>query len=86
MKCIYLEKANEVVIKDVPVPEINDDQVLIQMALASICTKTDTHIIEGIYPAANPYPAPLREPLFRWESAWRVISPETASPTRVKLA
>ena len=57
MKCIYLEKPNNVVIKDVPVPEISDDQVLIKMGLACICTKTDLHIIQGIYPAANPFPA-----------------------------
>ena len=57
MKCVFVEKVNEVVVKDIPVPEINDDQVLIKMGLACICTKTDTHIIQGIYPAANPFPA-----------------------------
>ena len=59
MKCVYVEKVNEVLVKDVPIPKITDDQVLIKMGLACICSKTDTHIIQGVYPAANPFPAPL---------------------------
>ena len=59
MKCVFVEKVNEVVVKEVPIPKINDDQVLIKMGIACICSKTDTHIIQGIYPATNPFPAYL---------------------------
>ena len=31
MKCVFIEKVNEVVVKEVPIPKINDDQVLIKM-------------------------------------------------------
>lgn len=48
MKALVLENARTPVIKDVPVPEIGTDDLLIRVKAAGICG-TDVHIYEGEY-------------------------------------
>lgn len=53
MRAVMLEALNQVMLVKVAVPEIDDDELLIQMRATTICT-SDLHDI-----AANPYASPL---------------------------
>lgn len=57
MKRVIVEEVGKIVVKDMPIPEISDDQVLVKMGIACICSLTDTHIVEGIHPPATPFPS-----------------------------
>ncbi len=53
MRAVVLEALQQLSLDEVPVPEIADDELLVQTAAATICT-SDLHDI-----AANPFGAPL---------------------------
>lgn len=57
MKRVILEKIGSLVIKDLPIPVITKSQVLVKMGLATICSLTDLHIVEGTHPAATALPS-----------------------------
>jgi D-arabinose 1-dehydrogenase-like Zn-dependent alcohol dehydrogenase len=48
MKAAVVEKPNKLVVKQVPVPEISDDEVLIKVKYTGICG-TDWSIFTGKY-------------------------------------
>lgn len=50
MKAVLVKEYNKPILTDIPVPEISDDQLLVKMAVSNICSKTDLHIIQGLYP------------------------------------
>ncbi len=50
MKAAVVEKPNEIKVKQVPVPEIDDDEVLIKVKNTGICG-TDWSIYTGKYSA-----------------------------------
>lgn len=49
MLAAVVEKPGSLVIKDVPMPVIDDDSFLIKVEASSICNATDNHIVEGIF-------------------------------------
>jgi threonine dehydrogenase-like Zn-dependent dehydrogenase len=49
MKAAVVEKPGVLVIKEVPVPEISGNQVLIKVQVTSICNATDNHIFHGVF-------------------------------------
>jgi len=53
MKAAVLHKPEDLRIESVPVPEINDHEVLIQVKACGICG-TDPHIFKGHFPAPTP--------------------------------
>lgn len=53
MKAVILKEFNKPMLTDVPIPDMGDDQILVKMAVSSICSKTDMHIIQGLYPNGN---------------------------------
>lgn len=56
MKAVVVQGVNQVAVQDIPEPVINDNQVLVKMELANICSLTDLHMIQGIYDCGMPYP------------------------------
>ena len=50
MKAAIIEKPGVLTIKNVPIPEINDDEVLIKVKVTGICG-TDWSIFTGKYSA-----------------------------------
>jgi L-iditol 2-dehydrogenase len=57
VKRVMVDGINRIAVRDMPVPEPNDQQVLVKTGMASICSLTDLHIVEGRHPAAGPYPS-----------------------------
>jgi threonine dehydrogenase-like Zn-dependent dehydrogenase len=54
MRKAYFPALHEMpVVRDAPIPECGDGQVLVQVKIASICNLTDTHTIEGLHPPHN---------------------------------
>ena len=49
MRAVVIEKPGKMVIKDVPKPVIQPDEVLIKVQSASICNATDGHIFHGVF-------------------------------------
>jgi len=50
MKALVFDGPGEVRLKDVPTPEISDDEVLIRTEFAAVCG-TDAHMLSGGFPA-----------------------------------
>ncbi len=53
MKVAVIEKAKSIVLKDFPVPEVQDNEVLIRVMSSGICG-TDVHIFRGEYLGSYP--------------------------------
>jgi len=53
MKALWYESPRKFVVKDVPVPQIKDDEVLLKVHSCGICG-TDGHIHDGEFIAAFP--------------------------------
>ena len=49
MRAVFVEKYNQLAVKDVPVPQIKANEALVRMEIANICSQTDTHMLQGIY-------------------------------------
>ena len=49
MKAAIVEKAGILKIKDIDVPQIGSNEVLLKVQAASICNATDNHIFHGIF-------------------------------------
>jgi len=50
MRALVFEGPGDVQFKDIPVPEISGDEVLIRTSYAAVCG-TDAHMLEGAFPA-----------------------------------
>ena len=53
MKAVYVEDAYKVVVKEVEVPELKDNEVLIKVKVAGICG-SDIHTYKGLHPFRKP--------------------------------
>ncbi|HHV63024.1 MAG TPA: zinc-binding dehydrogenase [Firmicutes bacterium] len=81
MKRVFLDGLGRLpVVRDVEVPEITDEEVLIKVKVASICNLTDVHTIEGTHPPHHVWAEGyLRTPAHAWpaplghESAGEVV-------------
>ncbi len=49
MLAAVVERPGQLVIKDIPVPEVPKGHFLLKVEAASICNATDNHIVEGIF-------------------------------------
>ena len=49
MKAVFVEEYNKLAVKDVPIPQIKSNEVLVRMEIANICSQTDTHMLQGTY-------------------------------------
>lgn len=49
MKAVVIEKPKTLAIKDIPVPKVATDQVLVRVQASSLCNLTDWHIYEGTF-------------------------------------
>lgn len=49
MKAAVVTKPGEIVVKDLPTPQITDDDVLVRVISGSICNATDFHILNGTF-------------------------------------
>ena len=47
MRAVFVEKYNQLAVKDVPVPQIKANEALVRMEIANICSQTDTHMLQG---------------------------------------
>jgi L-iditol 2-dehydrogenase len=57
MRRVIIDGVNNFSIKEVEIPKISSDEVLVKMEAASLCNQTDLHIIEGTHPSAQPFPS-----------------------------
>lgn len=53
MKAVYVEDAEKIVVKDIEVPKIKADEVLIKVHVAGICG-SDLHTYKGLHPFRKP--------------------------------
>ncbi len=53
MKAVFVEDAEQVEVKDIDTPKIQDDEVLIKVAVAGICG-SDIHTYKGLHPFRKP--------------------------------
>jgi D-arabinitol dehydrogenase (NADP+) len=53
MKAAFIEKPGEIAVKEIPVPAVADDEVLIEVKASGICG-TDIHIFRGEYLGTYP--------------------------------
>src|SRR5659263_178510 len=53
MKAVVIEQKNKIVIKDIPIPEIQPGTALIKVSYCGLCGPTDECIIKGIHPRAT---------------------------------
>lgn len=58
MKSVRLLKANEFPVQDIPIPEINDDEILLKMKSTAICG-TDMRILTGAKTRGVRYPSTI---------------------------
>ncbi len=56
MRAVFVEKYNQLAVKDVPVPQIKANEALVRMEIANICSQTDTHMLQGIYDCGKKQP------------------------------
>ena len=49
MQAVVVEGTDRVAVRDVEIPSIREDEVLVQICIANICSQTDLHIIQGLY-------------------------------------
>ena len=68
MKAAVVEKADDLQVQDVPMPEIGEYQALCELLYGATCSGTDSHLIHGRFPWPPTYPAILGH-----ESVGRVI-------------
>ncbi|HOZ45724.1 MAG TPA: zinc-binding dehydrogenase [Candidatus Hydrogenedentes bacterium] len=59
MKAAIVERPGELVVRDVPVPEVGEYGVLCRLLYGATCTGTDRHIIAGEMHFPIPYPCVL---------------------------
>ncbi len=55
MLAAVVEQPGKLVVKDVPMPEMTPDHVLVRVQAASICNATDNHILHGIFDGYHDY-------------------------------
>jgi L-iditol 2-dehydrogenase len=53
MKAVFVEDAEKIEVKDIDIPEIKEDEVLIKVAVAGICG-SDIHTYKGLHPFRKP--------------------------------
>lgn len=53
MKAAVVERPGILVVKDVPEPEVGENDILIRVRTASICNATDNHIVDGTFEGAH---------------------------------
>ena len=53
MKAAVIERVNNVVVKDIPIPKIDNETALIKIAYSGFCGPTELCIIEGMHPRAK---------------------------------
>ena len=53
MKAVYVDDAYKVVLKEVELPELKSNEVLIQVKVAGICG-SDIHTYKGLHPFRKP--------------------------------
>lgn len=53
MKAVFVEAAEQISIKDIEVPVLKEDEVLIKVAVAGICG-SDIHTYKGLHPFRKP--------------------------------
>lgn len=56
MKAVVVEGVNQISVKEVPMPRIEENEVLVQIKIANICSQTDTHMVQGIFDSGLEYP------------------------------
>lgn len=49
MKAAVVERPGILVVKDVPEPEVGENDILVKVRTASICNATDNHILDGTF-------------------------------------
>jgi len=49
MKAAVVERPGILVVKDVPEPEVGENDILVKVRTASICNATDNHIVDGTF-------------------------------------
>jgi threonine dehydrogenase-like Zn-dependent dehydrogenase len=49
MKAVVIERPGVLVVKDIPMPEVGEKDILVKVGSASICNATDNHILEGTF-------------------------------------
>ena len=71
MKAAIVEENNQIVIRDIPEPELpNDYAVLCDTVYGSMCAGTDSHLVRGDEPFCQWIPKPF---ILGHESVGRVI-------------
>jgi L-iditol 2-dehydrogenase len=53
MKAVFVDDAEKIVVKDIKIPEIKEDEVLIKVNIAGICG-SDIHTYKGLHPFRKP--------------------------------
>ncbi len=56
MKAAVCERPNVLTVRELPEPIVGEHEALCEVLYCSICTGTDTHIVEGNFPWLAPYP------------------------------
>lgn len=59
MKAAVVEQAGSLAVWDVPEPPVGDYDVLCEILYGSVCSGTDRHIVQGVFPWTEPYPTIL---------------------------
>ena len=59
MKAAVIEKVGDLVVRDVPKPQVGDYDVLCELLYGATCTGTDQHLIGGRFPWPVTYPTIL---------------------------
>ena len=68
MKAAIIERANELVVRDIPMPVVGPYDALCELLFGATCTGTDQHLIKGEFPFAFRFPTILGH-----ESIGRVV-------------
>ena len=68
MKAAVVHGPNDIRVRDVPEPEFGEYGALCELTYGAICSGTDLHIVEGIFPFTSPWPT-----IFGHESIGRVL-------------
>jgi threonine dehydrogenase-like Zn-dependent dehydrogenase len=59
MKAAVVEKPGVLTVRAVPEPKIGDYEALCELLYGAVCTGTDTHIVDGVFPFSAPLPTIL---------------------------
>lgn len=68
MKAAIIERPGEIVVREVPMPELGDYDALCELLYGATCSGTDNHLLAGTFPWAVHYPTVLGH-----ESIGRVV-------------